>query len=116
MEVRSWREHWTELMTFSQYPPALREILYTTNLIEGFHRQLRKVTKSEAQFPTDDALVKMLYLVTREATRKWTTRIQNWGEILGQLEIYFEDRAPAFTQSGILKNSLHKSLDTPRQV
>lgn len=72
-------------MTFFQYPPALRKILYTTNLIEGFHRQLRKVTKSQAQFPTDDALVKMLYLATREATR-------NWGEILGQLEIYCEDR------------------------
>ena len=92
MVVRSWREHWTEPMTFFQYPPALRKILYTTNLIEGFHRQLRKVTKSKAQFPTDDALVKMLYLATREATRKWTARIQNWGEILGQLEIYFEDR------------------------
>ena len=92
MVVRSWRDNWTELMTFFQYPPALRKILYTTNLIEGFHRQLRKVTKAKAQFPTDEALVKMLYLATREATRKWTTRIQNWGEILGQLEIYFEDR------------------------
>ena len=79
-------------MTFFQYPPALRKILYATNLIGGFHRQLRKVTKSQTQFPSDDALVKMLYLATREATRKWTARIQNWGEILGQREIYFEDR------------------------
>lgn len=79
MVVRSWREHWTELMTFFQYPPTLRKILYSTNLIEGFHRQLRKVTKSQAQFPTDDALLKMLYLATRE--EKWTARIQNWGEI-----------------------------------
>ena len=64
--VRSWRENWTELMTFFQYRQALRKILYTTNLVEGFHRQLRKVIKSQAQFPTDDALVKMLYLATRE--------------------------------------------------
>lgn len=92
MVVRSWRENWTELVTFFQYPPALRKIMYTTNLIEGFNRQLRKVTKSKSQFPTDEALVKMLYLATREATRKWTARIQNWGEILGQLEIYFEER------------------------
>lgn len=92
MVVRSWRDHWAELTTFFQYPLALRKIMYTTNLIEGFHRQLRKVTKSKTQFPNDEALVKMLYLATREATRKWTVRIQNWGEILGQLEIYFEDR------------------------
>lgn len=93
MVVRSWREHWMELMIFFQYPPALRKVLYTTNLIEGFHRQLRKVAKSKTQFPSDDALVKMLYWDTREATRKWTARIQNWGEIfLRQLEIHFEDR------------------------
>ena len=92
MVVRSWRTNWTELVTFFRYPPGLRKIMYTTNLIEGFHRQLRKVTKSKTQFPSDDALVKMLYLATREATRKWTARIQNWGEILGQLDIYFEDR------------------------
>jgi len=90
--VRSWRQNWTELVTFFRYPPALRKIMYTTNLIEGFNRQLRKVTKSKTQFPNDDALVKMLYLATREATRKWTARIQNWGEILGQLAVYFDDR------------------------
>ena len=75
-------------MTFFRYPPALRKILYTTNIIEGLNRQLRKVTKSKTQFPNDEALVKMFYL----ATRKWTARIQNWGEILGQLAIYFDDR------------------------
>ena len=90
--VRSWRQNWTELVTFFRYPPALRKIMYTTNIIEGFNRQLRKVTKSKTQFPNDEALVKMLYLATREATRKWTARIQNWGEILGQLAVYFDDR------------------------
>ena len=92
MVVRSWRENWTALMTFFQYPLALRKILYTTNLIEGFHRPWRKVTQSKTQFPNDDAFVTMLYLATREATRKWTARVQNWGAILGQLEVYFEDR------------------------
>lgn len=92
MVVRSWRANWTELVTFFRYPPALQKIMYTTNLIEGFHRQLRKVTKTKTQFPNDEALVKMLYLATREATRKWTARVPKWGEILGQLEIYFEDR------------------------
>ncbi len=90
--VRSWRQNWTELVTFFRYPPALRKIMYTTNISEGFNRQLRKVTKSKTQFPNDEALVKMLYLPTREATRKWTARIQNWGEILGQLAVYFDDR------------------------
>lgn len=90
--VRSWRTNWPELATFFRYPVALRKVIYTTNLIEGYHRQLRKVTKSKAQFPTDEALTKSLYLATREATRKWTKRVPNWGQILGQLVIYFEDR------------------------
>ncbi len=90
--VRSWQAHWPELATFFRYPPALRRVIYTTNLIEGFHRQLRKVTQTKAQFPTDAALVKMLYLAGQEAQRKWTRRVPNWGEILGQLVIYFEDR------------------------
>jgi putative transposase len=70
----------------------LRRVISTTNLLEGFHRQRRKVTKTQAQFPTDAALVQMLYLAGQEAQRKWTRRVPNWGEILGQLVIYFEDR------------------------
>ena len=90
--VRSWETHWHELATFYRYPEGLRRTIYTTNLIEGFHRQLRKVTKSKTLFPTDTALTKMLYLAGQEAQRKWTKRLPNWGEILGQLVIYFEDR------------------------
>ncbi len=96
MIVRSWRDNWTELATFFRYPALLRKVMYTTNLIEGFNRQLRKVTKSKSQFPHDDALMKMLYLATREATRKWTTRVANWGQILGQLAIYFENRVTPY--------------------
>ncbi len=91
MVVGSWRQHWDELATLFRYPPLFRKVIYTTNLIEGYHCQLRKVTKSKSQFPTDEAL-KMVYLATREATRKWTARVPNWGQILGQLVIYFEDR------------------------
>ena len=90
--VRSWEANWHELATFYRYPEGLRRTIYTTNLIEGFHRQLRKVTKSKSLFPTDAALTKMLYLAGQEAQRKWTKRLPNWGEILGQLVIYFEDR------------------------
>ena len=90
--MRSWETNWHELATFYRYPEGLRRTIYTTNLIEGFHRQLRKVTKSKSLFPTDAALTKMLFLAGQEAQRKWTNRLPNWGEILGQLVIYFEDR------------------------
>ena len=66
--------------------------IYTTNAIEGFNRQLRKVTKSKTVFPTDNSLLKMLYLATMDITKKWTGRQQDWGEIRSQLEIYFEER------------------------
>ena len=90
--VRSWRQNWAELATFFDYPPEIRKIIYTTNIIESFHRQLRKVTKSKSIFPNDDALLKMLYLATHDVLRKWTGRIQNWGQILLQLSICFPDK------------------------
>ncbi|WP_423771772.1 transposase, partial [Lactiplantibacillus plantarum] len=80
--VRSWRNNWDEIATFFKYPPEIRKLIYTTNVIESYHRQLRKVTKGKAMFPTDDALLKMLYLVTMDVLRKWTGRVQNWGQIL----------------------------------
>jgi transposase-like protein len=90
--VRSWRANWDELATFFRYPPEMRRIIYTTNLIEGYHRQLRKVTKGKSIFPTDESLTKMLYLATMEVTKRWTMRVQHWGQILSQLIIYFPDR------------------------
>lgn len=90
--IRSWRNNWDELATFFRYPPEMRRLIYTTNLIEGYHRQLRKVTKGKSIFPTDDSLTKMLYLATMEVTKRWTMRVQNWGLILSQLMIYFPDR------------------------
>jgi transposase-like protein len=88
----SWRTNWANLSTYFKYPEAVRKLIYTTNTIEGFNRQLRKVTKSKSVFPTDDSLLKMLYLAMIDITRKWTGRRQDWGQIHSQLEIFFEDR------------------------
>jgi putative transposase len=90
--IRSWRTNWEELATFFKYPPEIRKLIYTTNIIESYHRQLRKVTKGKSIFPTDDALLKMLYLATMDVTRKWTGRVQNWGQMLLQLSVFYPDR------------------------
>ena len=90
--INSWRRNWSELSTFFKYPAEIRKIIYTTNTIESYNRQLRKVTKSKSIFPTDDALQKMLYLATMDIMKKWTTRIRGWAAILSQLSIYFADR------------------------
>ena len=90
--VRSWRNNWEELATFFKYSPELRKLIYTTNMIESYHRQLRKVTKGKSIFPNDEALLKMLYLATMDVLRKWTGRVQNWGQILLQLTVHFPDR------------------------
>lgn len=90
--VRSWRNNWDELATFFKYPPEIRKLIYTTNIIESYHRQLRKVTKGKSIFPSDEALLKMLYLSTMDVVRKWTGRVQNWGQMLLQLSVFFPDR------------------------
>lgn len=90
--IASWRNNWPSLSTYFKYPPELRRIIYTTNSIENFNRQLRKVTKSRTIFPTDDALFKMLYLAMIDITEKWKGKPWDWGKILEQLIIYFEDR------------------------
>lgn len=94
--VRSWRNNWDEIATFFKYPPEIRKLIYTTNVIESYHRQLRKVTKGKSVFPTDEALLKMLYLVTMDVLRKWTGRVQNWGQILLQLSVFFEERVKPY--------------------
>ena len=78
--------------SFEQAP--VRRLIYTTNAIEGFNRQLRKVTKSKSVFPTDDSLLKMLYLAMMDITKKWTGRRMDWSLIHAQLTIYYEDRMP----------------------
>lgn len=88
----SWRTNWAKLSTYFKYPQEVRTLIYTTNAIESFNRQLRKVTKSKAVFPTDDSLLKMLYLAMMDITKKWTGRRKDWGKIHSQLEIFFEER------------------------
>lgn len=90
----SWRTNWVNLATYFKYPQEVRKLIYTTNAIENFNRQLRKVTKSKSVFPTDDSLLKMLYLAMVDITKKWTGRRQDWGIIHSQLEIFFADRLP----------------------
>jgi transposase-like protein len=91
---RSWRENWPNLSTYFKYPQEVRRLIYTTNTIEGFNRQLRKVTKAKSVFPTDDSLLKMLYLAMMDITKKWTGRRQDWSVIYAQLVIFFADRIP----------------------
>ena len=90
--AKSWKDNWVNLSTYFKYPEAVRRLIYTTNTIEGFNRQLRKVTKSKTVFPSDDSLLKMLYLAMMDITKKWTGHRQDWGQIHSQLEIFFEER------------------------
>ena len=82
------------LSTYFKYPQEVRRLIYTTNAIEGFNRQLRKVTKAKSVFPSDDSLLKMLYLAMMDITKKWTGRRQDWSLIHAQMAIYFAERMP----------------------
>jgi putative transposase len=90
--IQSWRNNWDNLSTYFAFPPEIRKIIYTTNALEGFNRQLRKFTKIKTSFPTDESLRKSLYLVTEQIVIKWTSPMQYWALILAQLSIMFEDR------------------------
>ena len=90
--IASWRNNWPQLATYFKYPGEIRRLIYTTNSIENFNRQLRKVTKAKTIFPTDDSLFKSLYLAMVDITKKWTGTAWAWGQTLDQLCIYFGDR------------------------
>jgi transposase-like protein len=90
--IRSWQNNWEDLSTFFAYPAEIRRLIYTTNSVEGYHRQLRKVTKAKSIFPTPEAVRKLLFLANRDILKKWTMPIQNWPLILNQLVIRFEGR------------------------
>ena len=94
IKTRTPLEPWPNLSTYFKYPEEVRRLIYTTNAIEGFNRQLRKVTKAKSVFPTDDSLFKMLYLAMMDITKKWTGRRQDWSRIHAQLAVYFADRIP----------------------
>ncbi len=90
--VDSWQGNWERLSQFFAYSWSIRKVIYTTNTIEGFHRQLRKYTKSKTVFPNDRALFKLIYLIQDRIARKWTMPLRNWAETLTELSINFEGR------------------------
>ena len=83
-----------DLATFFDYPAEIRRLIYTTNTIEGYNRQLRKVLKNKASFPTAEAARKLLYLAHRNIVKKWNRPLLDWPKILNQLAIRFEGRIP----------------------
>ncbi len=85
--VKSWRDNWHVISPFFAYTDNIRRIMYTTNIIENLNRHYRKVTKGKPIFPTDQSLMKMLYLATQNATKKWTSRQKNWDQIKNELSI-----------------------------
>lgn len=90
--IKSWEDNWEELTVFFDFPLEIRKIIYTTNLIENLNGKIRKYTKNKLSFPTDEAVLKSVFLALREATKKWTMPIQNWGLILNQFLTIFEKR------------------------
>ena len=92
LSVRSWENNWEDLATFFDYPADIRRMIYTTNTVEGYNRQLRKVTKSRGSFPTAEAVRKLLFLANRDIVKKWTNPMADWPAILNQLVIRFEKR------------------------
>ena len=90
--IDSWRRNWERLTTYFRYPDAIRKLIYTTNTIEGYHRQIRKVTKSKGAFTSDMALLKLIYLATERIAKKWTMPLQGWAVSASQLKIIFGDR------------------------
>ena len=92
--IQSWQNNWEKLTTYFQYTAPIRKVIYTTNTVEGYHRQIRKVTKTKGAFTSDMALLKLVYLATRNIEKKWTSPLPNWGLTVQQLAIKFEERLP----------------------
>jgi putative transposase len=92
LAVNPWKSHWVNVSTYFKFPEPIRKLIYTTNALEGLHRQLRKVTKNRSLFPTDDALRKILFLAIGDIQKKWTSPLHNWAQTISQLSIFFEGR------------------------
>lgn len=98
--LRSWHNNWERLSTYFQYSAPIRKLIYTTNAVEGFHRQVRKVTKTKGSFTSEMALMKLVYLVSRRIEKKWTAPLQNWALTVQQLAIRFEGRLDLNLEKG----------------
>lgn len=96
LAVNTWERNWDRIRTMFRFTDEIRRLIYTTNPIESFHRQLRKVTKNRSLFPTDTAALKLLYLATQDVLKKWTMKLRNWSGILAQLSIHFGERIQAY--------------------
>lgn len=83
---------WEDLTVFFEFPVDIRKIIYTTNLIENLNGKIRKYTKNKLSFPTDEAVMKSVYLAVREATKKWSMPVRNWGVIIDQFLILYQER------------------------
>ena len=92
MGLKSWKTKWELLSTYFKYRPEIRRLIYTTNAIEGFHRQLRKYTKSKGSFTSENALLKLIYCTAQQIKEKWNMPLSNWALTISQLDIYFEGR------------------------
>lgn len=92
--IESWQRNWEKISTYFKYPEAIRKLIYTTNPIEAYHRQIRKVTKTKGAFTTDTALLKLVYLATQNIQKKWTTPLVNWNLTITQFRILFGNRVP----------------------
>lgn len=92
--IKSWQKNWHKLSTYFAYDEHIRKLIYTTNAVEGFHRQVRKITKTKGAFPNDMALLKLIYLAVENISQKWTSPLQNWALTAQQLHIKFGDRMP----------------------
>ena len=93
--VNSWRSNWSKIIPFFDYPKEIRKVIYTTNIIESLNRTLRKSVKNRGHFPTEDAVMKVLYLAIKGVSKKWTMPIRNWKGALNQFAIRFGDRLPS---------------------
>ncbi len=92
MIIKSWQSNWEHLSHFFQYSGEIRRLIYTTNAIEGFHRQVRKYTKTKGAFTSESALFKLIYCAIQKIAEKWTAPLQNWALTISQLHVYFEGR------------------------
>lgn len=90
--LESWKNNWDELTTYFEYTKPIRRLIYTTNIVEGYHRQIRKVTKTKGAFANDMALMKLVYLATKNIQKKWTSPLHNWSLTVQQLYIKFGNR------------------------
>lgn len=92
LAVKPWMTHWENLKLFFRFPNEARRLIYTTNAVESLHRQFRKVTKNKSVFPTDESLLKMLYLASEDVRKKWTMPVRGWKEAISYFGIAYEDR------------------------